>query len=262
MGVKSFGINKISVGGSNFEVGFGYSKFVRLKLNNRRIIPVFSATANVFGSNKEDRTKDKIFCKIEEEKECLRLYAKSKGLDFPRWIGGAPTIRIGEGIWGPQSGLKFKQVKDYKDIQTTIDFKHEIKQGFSDLSYDIWLTKEIYPVNFSETTRQEDLEIMIILDSNFKFPWKVIGETENFIIIYEDKNKNPLARDRGHCVAFIPKKPTNKFNILSLIELCSEFLKKDFSKHFIRSFDIINEFAKDTETIVKITKLDLEIKEK
>ncbi len=262
MANKIYGINPLQVEGSNFETGYGHSKFVKFKINNKEMMPIFSANANVFGSNREDRTKEKVFCQIKEEKNSLNLYARTSGLNFPRWIGGAPTFRIGEGVWGPQSGLKFKQIKNYKKIQTSIEFNHLIKKGFSDFSYDIWLTKETHPANIFETTREEDVEIMITLNSNFKFPWTKLEENENFIVLYEDKNKNPLARDKGHCICFIQKKKINKFDILELINLCSKYLKKDLSKHYLRSFDLINEFAKNTETIAKITKLRIDLIEK
>jgi hypothetical protein len=250
----------LSLEGSNFETEIANSQIVKVILNGKDIKAKVSAMANVFGVNKEDRFKEKVLCCVKETKNSLNIYSKSTDLNFPRWIGGASTLRIGEGIWGPKSGLAFKQVKNYKKIETLIDFKQLISQGNSNLSYDIWLTKEDSLPDRMETTKQEDLEIMIILNSNFKFPWEKIMETEYFDILYENKNKNKLARDKGHCVAFVTKNKMN-FDILDMISICSDKLKIDFSKHYIRSFDIIKEFAKNTESEAKITKLEIDLTE-
>lgn len=246
--------------GSNFETEIANSEIVKVILNGKNIKAKVSAMANVFGVDKVDRLKEKVLCCIKETKNSLSIYSKSADLTFPRWIGGASTLRIGEGIWGPKSGLTFKQVKEYKKIETDIDFKHLINSGSSNLSYDIWLTKKESLPDKMETTKQEDLEIMIILNSNFKFPWEKIMENEEFCILYQNKNKNELARDKGHCIAFIPKNKM-KFDIFNMISICSDKLKIDFFNHYIRSFDIINEFAKNTESEAIITKLEINLEE-
>jgi hypothetical protein len=259
--MKYFGLHPIKVEGSNFETGYGYSRFIKLKINSKKYYPILSARANTFGVKQQDRVKEKVFCSIEEKEDHLRFFAKSGEVEAPRWICGTPTLIIGNGIWGPKNNFELGQVESYKNLKASTIWEFNPKRGHGDFAFDIWFTKK---KDQSINSEEKDLEIMVVLDNNFNFPWKQIDETEDFIIKHENKNENRLASDKGHCVAFILKKKTKKFdvNITELISSCKKYLRINFENYYIRSIDIINEFAKNSEIETKLYNLDFKFEKR
>ena len=59
--MKFTGINPIKVEGSSYDAGFGYSKFVNLKIQNKNSNPILTAKINPFGIKEwKDKTKENI----------------------------------------------------------------------------------------------------------------------------------------------------------------------------------------------------------
>jgi len=260
---KYIGLESLSVEGSSFETGFGISKFVNLKMNEKLFKPALGVIMNTFGVEHKDRIKEKIFCSLKEKNKFLEFYCKSADVEAPRWIVGAPTLRIGNGIWSPHSNFYLGKIKDYKKIQTAIEFKSFCKKGFYDFSYDLWFTEN---KNQQNSTFRNDLEIMIVVDSNFKFPNKGKETSYNGMrVVYHEKKPGPNRQDKaGWEVSFIvPKdKPNFSFDILELVKFVSKILNKDFSRHYINSMDIIAEFAAKSEAKIELHKLDFDFLKK
>jgi len=254
------GLNPLKIEGSKFEVGYGYSKFVNLKINGKSYVPILSSIINTFGVDWKDKLKEKVFCKIEEMDDYLSFYTKTT--DFQSslpFIYGAPTIKLGESIWGPSSGFDLGKVKDYKKMDTSIRWDFNVKKGYSDFSYDIWLTKD----KKSKNSEKDDVEIMVILSSNFPFPWKKVMETNKFVMQYHNKNSKEWAStDRGHVIVFFLKNKTKNygFDIKEMIKYCEKYLKASLKDYYIRSIDIINEFSKNTEVEAKLFNLSFDFK--
>lgn len=257
------GLSPIKISGSLFETGFGISKFVKFKLNGKLYAPVMGGIMNTFGVDPKDRIKDKIFCSLEEKSKFLEFYSKSGDIECPRWIAAAPTLRIGEGLWSPSSNFYLGKVKDYKKMQTTIKFKSIPTKGFFDFSYDLWFTKKEHQKNL---TNNEDLEIMIVIDSNFKFPNKG-RETEynGMRVVYHQKKQGSNRQDnKGWEVSFIvsPSHKSLSFDIMDLLKFSSKLTKINFTNHYISSLDIINEFASNSEVKIELTDLEFDFVKK
>jgi hypothetical protein len=251
--------NKINFKGSKFEKGYGYSKFVKLKLKDKTSTPILSGIANTFGVNYKDRNKKNIFCEVKESNNGLDFYSKCNLKNSNSWILAASTIRIGKSIWETDpkfTGFDLGKVKDYKKLMTDINFVAKVRKGFGDFSYDIWLTKDR---SFGKA-KKDTIEIMIILYKNFdNFLGKIIQETKDFEIRYELKKNKSGGFDNGHTFAFVLKnKKIRKFDILQLIDYCSKKLKKDLNNHYLRSIDVINEISYNTDMKVILKELNFD----
>ena len=252
-------LNPIKIEGSRFEKGYGYSKFIKLKINNKLSSPVLSLSMNTWGAkDNKDRTKKKIFERIKEEKDCLSIYGESKGLEFAHWVGGMPTIRLGEGIWEPKTRLKLGQIKDYKDIKISTNWGFEAK-GWGNLTFDIWLTKD------EEGITKNHLEIMVFLDcTSKKAPWKEIGTFGPFNVGYLKKGSDweGDSTKGGETIAFVLNKSTNqfKFNFMDLVKYCEKYINKKLGNYWLRSIDLGTEFAANSKVEAKIFKLDFDFK--
>jgi len=255
--MKHAGTKPVSIKGSKFEAVQGYSKVISLKIDNKKHTPLLSFLVNTFGIDWKDKTRKKVFCRIEDKKGYIYFHSKTSDFQpLTPWICGASTVRLGKGIWGPSSGFELGKAGDYRKMKTSVKWDFNAIKGYSDLSYDIWLTKKKESTN----SEKKDVEIMVVLSSNFKFPWKKIGENDNFIILHNDKNKFEHFKDKGHTITFILKKKTNraKFDISDLIKYPSKYLKLNLKDYYLRSIDIIQEFTKNAESEVKLYNLDFD----
>ena len=60
--MKFTGINPIKVEGSSYDIGYGYSKFVRMNIGSKNFNPVIAAKINPFGVKEwKDKTKENVF---------------------------------------------------------------------------------------------------------------------------------------------------------------------------------------------------------
>ena len=248
--MKFTGINPIKVEGSSYDAGFGYSKFVKLKIQNKNSNPILTAKINPFGVKEwKDKTKENVFGRVEEKQNLLSFYAKTSNPEMNGFILGISTIILGEDIWGPQTGFELGQVKNYKRIKTSTKWDFKVKRGFADFVYDIWLNK-----NRKGGCSGQDIEIMVWLDYNFEVPWKDIGEFKDFKVKYMQKKKEEHPNDLGHTFAFFlkGKKGQKDFDYKEIIDFCSNYLKKDLKNYWIRSIYLGTEFSKDTEVNVNL----------
>ncbi|MDO8528550.1 MAG: hypothetical protein Q7S06_01500 [Nanoarchaeota archaeon] len=247
------GLNLIKVEGSKFEVGYGYSKFVKLKVNNKSYIPILSALINTWGiKNREDRIEKNILGKIEEKKNYLDFSIKCADIEIQNFIAGYPSIRLGESIWGPTNGFELGQVKKYTGMNISTKWEFQVK-GLANFTYDIWLTK-----NKKGELTKNDIEVMIWLDYNFEPPWKDIGETNDFKIKYVKKDSN--WNNGGHVFAFFSKKSSKKsFDLIQVINQCKKIIK-NIESYYIRSIDLGIEFSKKTQVEVKLKELNFDFK--
>lgn len=252
------GINPIRVegSGSSFDaVGYGYSKFIDLKLKNKRYKPLIVAKINPFGIKEyKDRTKANIFGKLEEKQNLLSFYAKTSNPESNGWLLGILTIIIGEDIWGPKSGFELRQVKNYNRISVSTKWDFKVSGGFADFIYDIWLNK-----NKEGPCSEGDVEIMVWLDYNFEVPWKLIGDFKDFKVRYEKKTKDKHPNDLGHTFAFILKNKEGKkdFDYKEMIDFCSKYLKRNLKNQWIRSIYLGTEFSKNTEVNANLYKASI-----
>ena len=246
-------MDEINIEGSNFEQTIGVSKFVKLVLNNKKSNPKLGAIINVFGVNPENRRKEKVFAKVLERTKFLEFYAKTSKTISKEWIVGIPTIKFGNGIWKPNSGINLGKLKDYKKLNSYCKWDFSVK-GFGELIFDLWLTKG------NKQPISNDVEIMIVLEKNFNLPWEKIGNIKNFEILHNIKKKG----DNSHVFAFIKKRKSNsiKLNFLELVKFCEGFLKKNLKEYNLRSIDFGPEFSNNTEIIIKLYKLVFNFKKK
>jgi len=243
-------MKKINLKGSNYETARGYSKFVKLKLNGKEENPNLHMIINNFGVSREDRLAKKVKCGIVEKKDCLWFYTKAPEIKSTRgFICGMPTARIGKSIWGQDSGFTIGQVKDYSKMRISTDWNFNIKNGFSEFMYNVWLTeKSTGPLTMN------GMEIMIVLDKNFDIPWKDLGKFQGFNVRYRKKD---FTRDKGHTFAFLLKDKVKSFDfeLLDFISYCMKHIKKKGDDYHIRSIDWGIEFASKTEAELKLKKI-------
>ena len=251
--MKYYGLNPIKVEGSSFEIGYGYSKFVDLKINGKKYKPIIAVQANTFGvKNWEDRKKEKIYSRVEDKKEYLEFYAKSGNVDLNGpFIAGISIAKLGQSVWGPTSGFYLGKMKDYKKMEFTTKWVSKIK-GFGNFVYDIWFSRN----KIGSLDDKKDVEVEIWLSSNFNPPGEKIGETEDFVIFHKEKNHNGK-----HWFNLALKEKTNK----------NSFDLKDILKHiqnkvnyiedlYIRSIDFGSEYAKNSKVETKVYKINFDFK--
>lgn len=253
--MKYIGINPIKVEGSKFEIGYGYSKFVTLNLNNKSYTPVLNATVNTWGVDWKEKIKEKVFCRIEEKNNYLSIYSKCGNVEAKKYIAGYPSIKLGESLWGPYNSFSLGKLKEYTsmDISASWDFK---TKGISNLAYDVWLTK-----NKSNNLTKDDVEVMVWLDYNFEPPWKDFGECGDFKVKYMRKNKD--WDNGGHVFAFFYKKKVKKssFDLIKLVDYCKKKVKS-LGSYNIRTIELGTEFTKNSEVEARIKKLNFYFKKK
>ncbi len=254
-------MKKIKVSGSCFDVGQGYSKFVRLRNNNNKIEnPILIAKINPFGVKEhKDRIKKNIFGKIEEKKNYLYFYSKTSNPKINGFITGVSTIILGKDIWGSEKGLELGKVKKYYQLKTSTSWDFNVSKGCADFIYDLWLNKSRKGI-----CSANDVEIMVWLDSNFEVPWNEIGNFKDFKVKYMIKTKKEHPHDLGHTFAFILKSKTNNFNFdyMGLIKFCEKYLKIKIKDYWIRSLYLGTEFANNTEVKVQLKKAEFNFIEK
>jgi hypothetical protein len=247
---KFFGLNPLSVSGSKFELGYGFSKFISFKLNDKSYTPIVSAIVNTWGiKNQEDKIKEKVFGKIQEGKDNLHFSVDCANVEIlDNFIAGYPSIRLGESIWGPSTGFKLGQVKDYKKMNISTKWKFSV-DGFANFAYDIWLTK-----NREGPIGSEDIELMIWLDYNFDLPHKKLDETKDFIVKYHEKEAGGK-----HWLTFLLKNKNGaaRFDLTEIFKICKKKVK-NIDSYYIRSIDLGTEFSKNTQADVKLQKLDFD----
>ena len=253
--MKYTGLNPIYVRGSKFELGYGYSNFIKLKINNKIFTPIISATANTHGlKDWKDRIKNKVFVGIEEKSKYLSFFADANEFELSGpFIAGYPSIRLGESVWGPTCGFKLGKLKNYSKMGIYSDWKFVIKKGYANLAYDIWLTKgESGPV------KKNDIEIMVWLDYNFEVPHEIIKETDIFKLKYIKKRGGQF--DGVNWITFIIKKGKSnnfKFDLLDLINYCKTKIK-NIEDYYIRSIDLGVELSKNTKAEAKLYELNFD----
>ena len=120
--MKHIGINPIKVEGSKFETSHGYSKFVKLKFNNKTYTPIMDGIANTFGVKDHlDRINKKITIGVKEKEKYLSLHAKSSNIELSNpFIAGGSSIILGNSIWGPYSNFELGKIKDYKKLNDIV----------------------------------------------------------------------------------------------------------------------------------------------
>ncbi|MGV8151483.1 MAG: GH12 family glycosyl hydrolase domain-containing protein [Candidatus Nanoarchaeia archaeon] len=250
------GINPIKVEGSRYEVEFGYSKFVNLRINNISYIPVLSAAVNMWGINWKDKIKEKAYAKVQEEKRFLSFYAKTSDVKCPQWIAGYPSIRFGQSPWSPHSGFEIGMLKNYRKMNVSTKWEYKTnKECYSNFTYDIWLTK-----NKKGDLTNKDIEIMVWLDNNFKrLPdWDNMDKFGDFVIV-KHKKKNLEWNNGGHVFAFFLEKGKTqfKFDLKDIANHC-KFLIKDIDDYYIRTIELGSEFGQNAKVKAKLFKMDME----
>ncbi len=243
-------LDTIKAEGASFELGYGYSKFVKMKLNGKRLTPILWCWSNMGGiKNFKDRVKEKVFGKVEEQKTFLKFYGKSKNPELNNpFIVGYSSIKFGKSPWGPKTGVELGKVKNYKKIGFSTRWKFNLKKGHGNFTYDIWLTKKnkLGP-------EKTDLEIMIWLDYNFTPPYKEIGKTKEFTIKYN------RYKGKWHRIDFYLNNKSGKIDldILELIKFCKKKINM-LDNYYIRSIELGTEFAKNSEVEAKLYELNMD----
>jgi len=252
--MKYIGLNPLKVEGSRFETAYGYSKFVKMKLDKKNYVPVLNSIANNWGVKKEeDRVRDKVFCSVCEKEGFLDFYSHCKDIELSGiFIAGYPSIKVGESPWGPFNGYFLGQVNNYKKMNVFAKWDFKVS-GNANFAFDIWLTKES-----KGRLSNEAAEVMVWIDYNFNLPDKQIGETKDFIIKYKEKGHNGANR-----ISFIAKKKNGKtrFDLAELFTQCKNKIS-NIDSYFIRSIEVGVEFSKNTEANAKLFNLNFDFETK
>ena len=248
-----WGLNPLKVAGVSFELGYGYSKFVSLKINNKKFIPVLWAWPNIFSIALEDKTKEKVFAKVEEMADNLNFYGYARDvriLDHHVMIG-YPSIKFGKGPWAPENSSEIGKAEKYKKMNILTKWKAHFKRGFANFTYDIWMTK-----SNKGKPKKDDLEVMVWLDYDHTPPYERIGETKDFIIAIA-----PPKKFSHHRIDFYLKNKSRmaKFDLKELIKICKKSIKS-LDSYYIRSIELGTEFTKNTEVETKLFKLEFDFK--
>jgi hypothetical protein len=244
------GLNPLSVEGARFEMGYGFSKFVNLKLNNKEYSPVIAGWMNTWGfKHQEDRVKEKVYAIIKEQKDCLFFSIDCKDVEITGpFIAGYPSIKLGNSIWGPSTGFELGQIKDYRKMNISAKWDFKVK-GNANFAFDLWLTKDK-----SGTVKEKDIELMIWIDYNFDLPHEKIGATKDFIIKFKEKGFND-----AYWITFLAnnKKGESNFDLIDIFNECKKKIA-DIEEYHIRSIELGVEFAKNTSAQVNLKKLNLD----
>jgi len=177
-----FGVEAIKLEGFKFESGFGYSKYVTLKLDKKKYFPVLASQVINWGVKEPWKlTPGQVKCKIIDKEQFLYFSALTKDICCPSKICGFTATKLGNPPWGPYSNFEIGQIKKWKSIKVDVEWDFKAK-GVADLVFDLWITK-----NKTGIPKETDIELMVWLDYKNLYPFGVLGQNYSTLTLTENK---------------------------------------------------------------------------